>query len=75
MLKNSVSKTDLAFFTSDLLPVSGKMRASSQKWNDKGRELEGKLYATLEFQVRKKTSSMELNNVLCINCNVPTLQM
>ena len=51
MLKNSVCKAELAFYTTDLLPLAGRMRSSGQEWRTKGRDLEGKLFETLEFQV------------------------
>lgn len=51
VLKNSVCKAELAYYTSDLLPLAGKMRSSGQEWRTRGRDLEGKLFETLEFQV------------------------
>ena len=53
MLKNSVQGTDLAFYTEELLPLAGKMRVLSQQWKERGKELEGKLYETLEQQVHE----------------------
>ncbi len=51
VLKSSVYKTDLAFYTDQLLPLAGRLRLMAEEWRERGKQLEGKLYETLELQV------------------------
>lgn len=51
VLQDYVQCTEIAYYVEELLPIAGKMRELSQTWKKNGKELEAKLFDTLEYQV------------------------